>query len=98
MTRPRKLAVCYAQSPAVETRELDGEIFVACRTTNCIHHLDPMAAAFWRALDRPRSIAEIVSLFRVAFPDKDRGAIQKDLRALARKLERERLIARANRS
>lgn len=59
------------------TRTVGDELFVALPGEGSIHTLNPLAAAVWRALEKPRTQAELRALFEAAFPDIDRARIRK---------------------
>jgi Coenzyme PQQ synthesis protein D (PqqD) len=87
----------FRRAPGVEAREVGDEIFVAAPGPKTIHHLDRMASAAWRALAQPRSAAELLAVFRAAFPDAPARKIEQDVRKLLAFLESGELIVRAGR-
>jgi Coenzyme PQQ synthesis protein D (PqqD) len=60
------------------------DLFVALPGEGSIHTLNAMAAAVWRALEEPRTLAELRTLFEAAFPDIEPRRIAGDLGAAAR--------------
>jgi len=76
------MPLLYARAPGIAARQVDDSLFAAVPTTNTIHHLDPMAAAVWRALEEPRTLRDLVDLFAAAFPDVEREVLRRDLRAV----------------
>lgn len=86
------MPLLYARAPDITPRQVDDSLFAAVPTTNTIHHLDPMAAAVWRALEQPRTLREIVDLFAAAFPEVEREVLRRDLRAVLRRMRRVGLV------
>ena len=76
------------------TRTVGDELFVALPGEGSIHTLNAVAAAVWHALEEPRTLGELRSLFEAAFPDTDPARIADDLDALLETLERDGLVTR----
>lgn len=89
------MPLLYARAPDITPRQIDDSLFAAVPTTNTIHHLDPMAAAVWRALEQPRTLREIVELFAAAFPEVEREVLRRDLRAVLGRMRRVGLVTLA---
>lgn len=89
------MPLLYARAPDITPRQIDDSLFAAVPTTNTIHHLDPMAAAVWRALEQPRTLREIVELFAAAFPEVEREVLRRDLRAVLGRMKRVGLVTLA---
>lgn len=60
---------CYLRKPGVGVVTIDGESFLADNQGAAIHHLNPVGSAIWTLLAEPVSIADMVDLLLVAFPD-----------------------------
>jgi hypothetical protein len=93
--RPGGRQPVYARSPDVEARRVGDDTFLSSGPNGTIHRLDPIASAFWSALDEPRSLGVIVELFMTAFPDAPRPRLEGDLAGLAADLEERGLITAA---
>lgn len=65
--------------PAARATELDGEAFLVRPDRDAILHLNPTAAALWRALAEPADRDELVRLFAAAFPDEDPQRLARDV-------------------
>lgn len=76
------------------TRAVGDDLFVALPGEGSIHTLNAMAASVWRALEEPRTLAELCALFEAAFPDTEPRQIADDLAALLETLERDGLVKR----
>lgn len=72
---------------------MDGELFLADDENGSIYRLNVIAAAFWRALERPQDLDAIVTLFCQAFPEKSPSELCHDISSLADRLEEEGLIS-----
>lgn len=84
--------VRYERCGGVDVREVDGEAFFISPVTKGVHHLNPSAAAFWRVLDEPRTLREILAIFASAYPETSKAKIDADLAQLCRVLVRIALI------
>lgn len=89
------MPLLYARAPDITPRQVADSLFAAVPATNTIHHLDPMAAAVWRALEQPRTLREIVELFAAAFPEVEREVLRRDLRAVLGRMRRVGLVTLA---
>lgn len=74
----------WRRHPEALATELDGEAFLVRRDRDAILHLNPTAAALWRALAEPCGRDELVEIFAAAFPDQPADRLGAELdRALA---------------
>jgi hypothetical protein len=92
MARRASRSAYYTQAANVDMREVAGDVFLACRDTQSIHRLNSAGAAFWRAIEQPRRLGDIVELFVLAFPDVPRRKIKTDCTRLAHELARLKLV------
>lgn len=79
MTRYHRVAV------TTETA-VEDELFLVAPHSTDIFHLDPLAAAIWRALAEPMRHEELAELFRAAFPDVPATMLQADVDAALKRL------------
>ena len=84
----------YRRCEGISIQEMDGELFLADDENGSIYRLNVIAAAFWRALDGPRDLDAIVTLFCQAFPEQSPAELRRDITSLADRLEEEGLISR----
>ena len=84
----------FRQAAGVEARSVEGDIFVAARKSGTIHHLDSIASAAWRALAKPITAEELITLFQAAFPTTSKAKIARDVEDLLAFLEDNHLIVR----
>lgn len=80
------------RNPAIQEKQVDGELFLVNSETQAIHHLDKLGAALWSLLDSRTSVAELVRMVQQAFPEISKEQIQKDLKALMSDLIANRLL------
>ena len=74
----------WRRHPDAQATELDGEAFLVRLDRDAILHLNPTAAALWRALAEPSGRDELVVVFALAFPEQPVDRLAADLdRALA---------------
>ena len=59
----------YLRKPEISIVAIDGESFLADTQGATIHHLNPVGSAIWTQLAEPVTIADMVDLLLVAFPD-----------------------------
>lgn len=67
--------------PGAVATELEGEAFLVRRDRDAILHLNPTAAALWRALAEPAGREDLVELFAAAFPEVASARLVPDLDA-----------------
>ena len=84
----------YRRCEGISIQEMDGELFLADDENGSIYRLNVIAAAFWRALDCPRDLDTVVTLFCRAFPEHSASELRRDITSLADTLEEEGLISR----
>lgn len=84
--------VVYSRSPNVQERKVGADIFLSSGPEGTIHSLDPVASAFWSALEQPCSVGSILELFAAAFPDVPPATLKRDLAKLAAGLEKRGLV------
>lgn len=84
----------YRRCEGISIQEMDGELFLADDENGSIYRLNVIAAAFWRALECPRDLDAIVTLFCQAFPEQSPSDLRHDITILADRLEEECLISR----
>ena len=60
---------CYLRKPEIGVVTIDGESFLADNQGAAIHHLNPVGSAIWTLLAEPVTIADMVDLLHLAFPD-----------------------------
>lgn len=92
MARRRTATRCLVQSPGVEPREVDGELFLIVPAADAIHHLDPLAASVWRLFATPTEPAQVRAILRAAFPEVPESRIAADLEGLVADLRANGLI------
>jgi hypothetical protein len=85
--------VIYSRSPDVQARKVGADTFLSSGPEGTIHTLDPVASAFWSALEQPRSFQDILELFVAAFPDVPPATLERDLAKLAGSLEKRGLVS-----
>lgn len=61
--------------------EMEGDLFLVRPADGEIYHLDRMAAAVWSLLAEAQTRAEVLAIFREAFPDVGAERIAADLDA-----------------
>jgi len=69
----------FMRAEGVSVNPMDDDLFLVAPISGEIVHLDVMAAAIWRLLDEPRSVADILATFVAAFPDANSSTLQDDL-------------------
>ena len=82
----------YARTPDVMETSVDDELFVVLPGGEEIFHLNPMAAALWRALADPAGERELIDLFQAAFPDVATPELAADLTATLAHLQDDGLL------
>jgi hypothetical protein len=82
----------YARCEGVDVRQVDGEAFFVGPATKAVHHLNPIATAFWNVLEKPRALQEVADIFAAAFPEIPHERLEADLESLCVELERVGLI------
>ena len=60
---------CYLRKPEIGVVTIDGESFLADTQGATIHHLNSVGSAIWTQLAEPVTMADMVDLLLVAFPD-----------------------------
>jgi len=60
---------CYLRKPEIRIVTIDGESFLADNQGAAIHHLNPVGSAIWTLLAEPVTMADMVDLLLIAFPD-----------------------------
>ncbi len=79
MSGPEGAAEGYGRVPGVITELVDNEIFVLDPDKGRIHAMNPSAAALWRLLEEPATLAELVEDFAAAFPAVSRTKLQREI-------------------
>jgi hypothetical protein len=92
MTKRKTPQPLWVRAVDAVTRTVGDDVFVALPGEGSIHTLNATAAAVWRALEEPRTFAELSALFQAAFPETDPARIADDLATLLVTLERDGLI------
>ena len=69
----------YRQTPGIHLRDVDGDLFLVRSKQDGVFHLDPIAAALWRMLERPTTKAAAAGLLCEAFPSVSRDRIARDV-------------------
>lgn len=67
------------RAEGVTVSEMEGDLFLVKPDSGEIYHLDPMAAAIWNAAEAPVARAELLDLFRQAFPEQPATMLEKDI-------------------
>jgi hypothetical protein len=73
---------CYLRKPEIGVVTIDGESFLADNQGAAIHHLNPVGSAIWTLLAEPVTMADMVDLLHLAFPDVGGEQVKSDLAAL----------------
>jgi len=73
---------CYLRKPEIGVVTIDGESFLADNQGAAIHHLNPVGSAIWTLLAEPVTMADMVDLLHLAFPDVGGEQVKGDLAAL----------------
>jgi len=71
----------YRRAPDVAETPLGEELFLVSGATQQIFHLEPTAAALWRLLAEPASLAAVRRAFAEAFPEAEPDRIAADVEA-----------------
>jgi hypothetical protein len=87
--------VRWVRAAGAVTRGVEDELFVANPQEGTIHALNPLAAALWRAIETPRSHAELCALFEAAFPGVSADTISGDVGRILQTFEADGLALRA---
>ena len=80
------------RAEGVVESEMEGDLFLVRPDDGEIFHLDRMAAGVWTLLAEPMSRAEVLAIFREAFPEVGPERIAADLDAALDEMLRDRLI------
>ena len=83
---------CYLRKPEISIVNIDGESFLADNQGAAIHHLNPVGSAIWTLLAEPVTIAEMVDLLLVAFPDTGGEQVEGDVADLIEALVSKNLL------
>ena len=70
---------CYLRKSEIGVVTIDGESFLADNQGAAIHHLNPVGSAIWTLLAEPVTMADMVDLLLIAFPDVGGDQIKGDL-------------------
>jgi hypothetical protein len=82
----------YRQAAGVHLRDVDGDLFLVRPRQDGVFHLDPIAAALWRMLSRPTTMAVATGMLCEAFPGVGRARIARDVKKTFDALRRGGLI------
>ncbi len=76
----------YCRIAVITETEVDDELFLVAPHNTDIFHLDPLAAAIWRALAEPMTHDDLIALFRAAFPQIPATTLDADVDAALTRL------------
>lgn len=79
MPSPDGAAEGYGRASGVITEIVDSEIFVLDPEKGRIHAMNTTAAALWRLLEEPATLAELVDDFAAAFPVVSRTKLTREI-------------------
>jgi hypothetical protein len=82
----------FKRHPGAAEVEVDGERFLADPSGIAVHHLNPIGSAVWTLLEHPVTIKEATDTLHAAFPDLDRGRLERDVTSLIKSLTKRRLL------
>lgn len=82
----------YVQTPGVQLRSVEADIFLINPESGTIHHLNQLGAAIWRQLDEPVTADALAELLCAAFPEVPASRIESDVEALLDALDRDELV------
>ena len=91
-SEPPVAAECYRQAAGVHLRDVDGDLFLVRPKQDRVFHLDPIAAALWRMLALPTTMAAATGVLCEAFPSVDRRRVARDVRKVFEELHKGGLI------
>lgn len=86
----------YRRASDVAETPLGEELFLVSGATQQIFHLEPVAAALWRLLAEPASLAVVHRAFLEAFPEAEPRRVAADLDAALESLVANGLALRLN--
>ena len=84
---------CYRRAGTASETWIDGELFLVLANQEIVH-LDRLAAALWRLLDRPLGFEALLEVFAQAFPATPAVQLRGDLVASLAQLEAAGALAR----
>jgi len=84
--------IAYRRAAGIVERGIDDALYLAEAEGEAIYHLNPTGASLWRLLAAPVTLDEAVTLFHQAFPERDRGDLEADLKTLIEALFKRGLI------
>lgn len=70
----------FSPAPGVAVHEVDGVRYLACARSDGVYRLDDLAFGLWNLLAEPTGSGEAAAIVRGAFPDRDPGEIERDVR------------------
>ncbi len=79
MPSPEGATEGYGRASGVITEIVDSEIFVLDPEKGRIHAMNTTAAALWRLLEEPATLAELVDDFAAAFPALSRTKLTREI-------------------
>lgn len=86
----------YSRESHVRVTEVDGEFFlVPGDGRQEVFYLDEISSGIWRLLAEPRRLAEMIEVYRIAFPDAPAGGLEEDIARLLADLVENRLVRSA---
>ncbi|MCP5088272.1 MAG: PqqD family peptide modification chaperone [Rhodobacteraceae bacterium] len=86
----------YRQADCVAEIAFQQESILASTRGARIHHVNATAKAIWSMLETPATTADLVRLFRDAFPDEPAAKLTKDLEQSIAEFARQGLLERVN--
>lgn len=72
----------WRRNPAAKLHMVDGEAFLAGPDDAAIHHLNAVGTGLWNLLGKGINELEAVAVLHGAFPEIDRGIIERDVAGL----------------
>lgn len=86
----------YSRADHVRVTEVDGEVFlVPGDGRQEVFYLDEISSGIWRLLEEPRTLAEMIDVYRTAFPDAPPGGMEADIQRLLADLVTNQLVRSA---
>lgn len=80
----------------VRVTEVDGELFlVPGDGRQEVFYLDEISSGLWRLLEHPIALAEMIEVYRTAFPDAPAGGLEGDIARVLAELVKNRLVGSA---